>query len=398
MTAILEQKDIISLALSNSQSIALPVVSAAKEALSNMTWPASGDESWKYTKLNHIKALELNTAEYNPNCAIANTVEYINGSIVASPEITGMNIQHLLEDNLAKTAFIENLGRISPWEKNLFSACNLIAVPQVLFIENQNTSEIKNLVINVKSDVELQSENLRFLIIGRANSSTKIEVNFNGLAKDSLRNLQIECIAEDNANIELNLIQENEPDGNSVFQFDAELNKAAQVKINHFNISANWLRANSNFLIKGEGADAQVNGIYLPSGNQHIDHHTFIEHAVPHTTSHEWFKGVVSKNSKAVFNGKVFVKKDAQKTDAFQKNNNVIIDHTSSVDAKPELEIYADDVKCSHGCTIGQLDDEAIYYLRSRGIGQDKAKSMVLGAFCQDVLDLISNDELRERV
>lgn len=395
MTTILEHKDLISLALGSNDSLSVPVVSAAREALSNMTWPELKSEDWKYTKLNHIKALELNLANNHSNPTEGDSICYQNGAITQLAKVAGVYIENDTKENLNKTAFIENLGRFSPWEKDLFAAANLVSAKEVLFIENQNTAETKSIKIEFSANESNLNENNRILIVAKPNTNTQIELRLNGLAENSLRNLQIECLADDNAHLELNIIQSAETEGNTVFQFDAELKRNAQVKVNHFNISANWLRANTNFNIVGEGADAQVNGIYLPCGNQHIDHHTFIRHSVPHTTSHEWFKGVVAKDSKAVFNGKVFVKKDAQKTDAFQQNNNVILDHSSSVDAKPELEIYADDVKCSHGCTIGQLDEEAIYYLQTRGITKDKARSMVLGAFCQDVLDLVTPEALQ---
>ena len=129
-----------------------------------------------------------------------------------------------------------------------------------------------------------------------------------------------------------------------------------------------------------------------------VDHHTLVDHAVPNCLSNELYKGIFDNNSKGVFNGKVMVRPDAQKTNAFQSNNNLLLTNEASIDTKPQLEIYADDVACSHGCTIGQLDDEALFYLRSRGIPFKEAQAILMYAFSNDVLENIKIDELKEKI
>jgi Fe-S cluster assembly protein SufD len=129
-------------------------------------------------------------------------------------------------------------------------------------------------------------------------------------------------------------------------------------------------------------------------GNQHVDNHTLVDHKVAHCESHELYKGVVNDKATAVFNGKVFVRKDAQKINAFQSNANVLLSDDSSVNSKPELEIYADDVKCSHGSTTGQLDEEAVFYLRARGLSEKTARKLMISAFINDVIEKIENEEV----
>lgn len=167
-------------------------------------------------------------------------------------------------------------------------------------------------------------------------------------------------------------------DRNSVFQ------------INTMTLDGKLVRNDLHIQVQGEHAETHLNGMYMLNGQQHVANYTTVDHQVPNCESHELYKGIMDDKSMAVFNGKVFVRKDAQKTNAYQSNANVLICDDASVNSKPELEIYADDVKCSHGSTTGQLDDEAIFYLRARGLSEKSAKQLMLTAFMSDVLDKIT--------
>ena len=139
-------------------------------------------------------------------------------------------------------------------------------------------------------------------------------------------------------------------------------------------------------------------GLYLTHGKTHVDNHTVVDHKEPNSFSNEIYKGIVNDHSKGVFNGKIFVRQPAQKTNAFQSNKNILLSDNATVNTKPQLEIWADDVKCSHGCTTGQLDDESLFYLRSRGISEQKARNILLHAFASDVLEHVSISFLKEHV
>jgi Fe-S cluster assembly protein SufD len=158
------------------------------------------------------------------------------------------------------------------------------------------------------------------------------------------------------------------------------------------------VRNNLNIAMEAEHSESHFYGLYFLKGNSHVDNHTVVDNVKPHCESNELYKGIVDDNGTAVFNGKIFVQRDAQKTNAFQSNKNILLSENASVNTKPQLEIFADDVKCSHGCTVGQLDEEGMFYLRSRGISERAAKSLLVHAFAIDILEHIKPEPIREYV
>jgi Fe-S cluster assembly protein SufD len=167
---------------------------------------------------------------------------------------------------------------------------------------------------------------------------------------------------------------------------------------NTFSFSGGLIRNNLEIDVNGEHSEANMYGLYLLDGQSHVDNHTVVDHKVANCNSNEMYKGVVDEQSTAVFNGKIFVRQAAQKTNAFQANNNVSLSDQATIHTKPQLEIWADDVKCSHGCTIGQLDEEALFYLQSRGIRPKAAKAMLLNAFAKEALVNIQQDEVKNEI
>ncbi|MEZ4949971.1 MAG: SufD family Fe-S cluster assembly protein [Saprospiraceae bacterium] len=157
-----------------------------------------------------------------------------------------------------------------------------------------------------------------------------------------------------------------------------------------------WLEITWIRCLPVQTTTTQYFGVYCPADGQHVDNQTFIDHALPHCFSNEQYKGVVGKEGRGVFNGKVMVRQDAQKTNAFQQNSNLLLDETSVMDSKPQLEIFADDVKCSHGATIGQLDEASVFYLRSRGLSEAMAKSLLQYAFLGEVVDNFELEPVKE--
>jgi Fe-S cluster assembly protein SufD len=151
-------------------------------------------------------------------------------------------------------------------------------------------------------------------------------------------------------------------------------------------------------VLNGPGGEAILNGLYLPTGQQHVDHHTWIDHAAPHCETHEYFNGVLDEKSRSVFNGRIIVRPGAQRTDSKQTNNNLLLSADAHADSQPQLEIYADDVKCTHGSTTGPLDEKALFYLRSRGIGAGAARRLLTYGFAAEILDRMEVRPLRERL
>ena len=165
--------------------------------------------------------------------------------------------------------------------------------------------------------------------------------------------------------------------------------------VNTLIFGGSFIRNNLNFEQNGSNCESNMNGISVLSNNQLADNHTFIDHKKSHCRSNEMYKGIYLESSKGVFNGKIMVRQDSQKIDAFQANNNLLLSKNATIDSKPQLEIYADDVKCSHGCTIGQLDNDALFYMRSRGIGVKEAKALLTYAFAAEAIENISIPEIK---
>jgi len=178
---------------------------------------------------------------------------------------------------------------------------------------------------------------------------------------------------------------------------NTQIHQSSNSKLNTFTLTMNGslIRNNFNIAIDGEHCESHFYGLYLLQGSTLADNHTAVDHLMPNSYSNELYKGVMDGNAKGVFNGKIFVRPHAQKTNAFQSNRNILLTDTATVNTKPQLEIWADDVKCSHGCTSGQLDEEALFYLRSRGISLNEAKAMLLYAFAVETLEPIKNPALK---
>jgi Fe-S cluster assembly protein SufD len=170
------------------------------------------------------------------------------------------------------------------------------------------------------------------------------------------------------------------------------------VSVHTFSFGGNITRNNLNFYQRGEHIDSILKGITILEGKQHVDHHTLVHHIEPNCESHQDYKGIYNERSTGVFNGKVVVDKEAQKTNAYQKSNNVLLSDKATINAKPQLEIFADDVKCSHGCTIGQLDDEALFYMQQRGIPEKEGKALLMFAFANTVLESVKIPEVKQRI
>ncbi|MBT7619858.1 MAG: Fe-S cluster assembly protein SufD, partial [Flavobacteriales bacterium] len=204
---------------------------------------------------------------------------------------------------------------------------------------------------------------------------------------------RINC--DKNTKIEYNKIQNNTSESQLIDTVNVYQEQDSTCDINTLIFGGSFTRNNLNFEQNGFNCESNMNGVSVLDNNQLADNHTFVDHKSAHCRSNEMYKGIYLDNSKGVFNGKIMVRPDAQKIDAFQSNNNLLLSENSSIDSKPQLEIYADDVKCSHGCTIGQLDADALFYMRSRGIGVEEAKAVLTYAFASEAIENISVDQVK---
>jgi Fe-S cluster assembly protein SufD len=207
-----------------------------------------------------------------------------------------------------------------------------------------------------------------------------------------------EVVVGEGAVIEYHRIQQESETAFHFGRLEFHQERSSSVATHSIAIGGALVREEVKSVLDGEGAEATLDGLYVVTGRQHVDNQTTLDHAKPHCSSREVYRGVLDGESSAVFNGKIIVRKDAQKTDSKQSNKNLLLSEKAIIDTKPGLEIYADDVKCTHGATIGQIDPEAVFYLRSRAIGLQEARDLLTYAFANDVLERIKYQPLRERL
>jgi Fe-S cluster assembly protein SufD len=238
---------------------------------------------------------------------------------------------------------------------------------------------------------------LRNLVVAEESAEfTVIETTASLDSGESFSNVVTEISAAPNAKVNHCKLQlENE---NAVQTNVTQIHQQQDSLCNSFTITigGGLVRNDLNFTLGAENCESHLYGLYITDGKQHFDNHTFVDHAMPHCFSNEFYKGIMMDQSTAVFNGKILVRPDAQKTNAYQSNKNVLLSEEAKINTKPQLEIFADDVKCSHGATTGQLDEEALFYMRSRGIDAQSAKALLTYAFAADVLDHVTIEPLKE--
>jgi Fe-S cluster assembly protein SufD len=214
----------------------------------------------------------------------------------------------------------------------------------------------------------------------------------------SFTNAVNEVYANENAHIEHYKIQNQE--GESYLNNFTQIFQEANTNINHvtLTLSGTLVRNNLHFFMNGQNCNSLLYGLYMPHGTELVDNHTRVDHAFPNCHSDELYKGIMMDKSVAVFNGKIMVHLDAQKTNAYQRNQNILLSNEATINTKPQLEIFADDVKCSHGCTVGQLDETALFYMQQRGIPKKEAKALLMYAFSNAVIENIKIPELKNRI
>lgn len=264
--------------------------------------------------------------------------------------------------------------------------------------KNSNTDkplQVVNLVLSEK-DLLLQPRNM---IIVEQGADAKLIICDHALSKkDSLSNLVTESYVEENARLDITVLQNDHNAASQINNNFIEQEAHSRVDVNTISLHGGMLRNNYFVRLNGEGAENYLGGLNLTDGDQYLDNYVFVDHAVPHCHSEQFFKGVLDDRARGVFNGMILVRQDAQQTEAFQKNNNILLTEEARVNTNPQLEIYADDVKCSHGATVGQLDEEGMFYLRSRGIPYKEARLMMMYGFAEEVVSRIHVDILRARI
>lgn len=335
----------------------------------------------------------------------ANIVVFVNGSYsstlsrIISPE-NEVKIKTLSEAFLADSATIASfLDKVLTPESDPFAAMNSAFWQDGVFIhvpENKNVSKpVFILHLNDAGETQVISQTKILGILEKGSQLSVIE-KFDSIGSHPVfHNFSEEWIVKEKSHLEYCKIQNDT--GKSYQVANTTIHQSNSSLLNTFTLTLNGqlVRNNLGIIIDGENCESHFYGLYLLNGNTLGDNHTVVDHKKPNSFSNEMYKGIMDGNSKGIFNGKIFVRPHAQKTNAFQSNRNILVSDSATVNTKPQLEIWADDVKCSHGCTSGQLDEEALFYLRSRGISAPIAKAMLLYAFASEVLAPIQNETLK---
>lgn len=238
----------------------------------------------------------------------------------------------------------------------------------------------------------------RTLVVAGVNSQAKFVEHYlsAGAAEDVyFTNAVTEIALDEGAVLDHVKIQEEGAEAFHIATMQAQQGRSSTLHSTYVSLGGRLVRNESRVRFAGEGSEATLDGLYLAAGRQHVDSHTVIDHAKARCASHEMYKGILRDKAHGVFNGKIFVREDAQKTDAKQTNKVLLLSDDATINTKPQLEIFADDVKCTHGATIGQLDAEGLFYLRSRGIGVDDARHLLVQAFANDIVERIRIDDFR---
>ena len=239
----------------------------------------------------------------------------------------------------------------------------------------------------------------RNLIVVEENANVQIIERHQSLTSNPvLTNSVTEIFVGKNAIVDYYKIQNDATSASLIDNTYISQGATSNANVHTFAFGGAITRNNLNFYHKGEHIESTLKGITIIEGKQHVDHHTLVHHAQPNCESHQDYKGIYAEKSTGVFNGKVYVDKIAQKTNAFQQNNNILLDDKATINTKPQLEIFADDVKCSHGCTIGQLDEDALFYMRSRGIPEKEARALLMYAFANNVLESVKIPQVKSRI
>ncbi len=286
-----------------------------------------------------------------------------------------------------------HLGRHARHQDNPFVALNTAFLADGAFVHLPRRKVLQepiHLIFVAIPNGEPMIAHPRNLIVAEEGSQGAVVESYISLhPKAYFTNAVTEVVAGEGTVLDHCKLQRESEQAYHVATLQAHLGRGAHFSSHAVSLGAALARNDLNMVLDAEGVECVLNGLYLAQGDQHVDNHTFIDHAKPHCASREFYKGVLAGRSHGVFNGKILVREDAQKTDAKQTNKNLLLSEEALVDTKPQLEIYADDVKCTHGATIGQLDDDALFYLRSRGLQEGDARSLLIHAFATDLLERI---------
>jgi Fe-S cluster assembly protein SufD len=379
-------------------------------------FPSVRDEEWRFTNIAPIAstefqpasriALEPSALDALPYASAPFRITVLNGRF--SAELSRLNnLPRGVRAGSLAAAVSEHAdvvpryyGQLADYQSRAFVALNtaLAADGAYLYIPEGTVLEqpVEILFLSAGDSASVEMTNARLLIVAAERSQARIVETYAALRNGVyFTNAVTEIVAAESAIVDHYKIQQESLDAYHVATVHIHAQRSATVASHSFSLGGKLVRNDANAVLDGEGAEVTLNGLYLADGDRLVDNHTSIDHAKAHCPSHEIYKGILGGRARAIFNGKIIVRPDAQKTDAKQTNRALLLSDDASINTKPQLEIFADDVKCTHGAAIGQLDEDAIFYLRARGLTYFEARDMMIHAFAGEIIDRVQIDDLR---
>jgi Fe-S cluster assembly protein SufD len=411
------------MAFENNVDIDHPIHDIRSEAIKNFEvkgFPNKKEEAWKYTSLNSLQKIDFSIFPKEENALEYHQVKkyflheidtykivFIDGiysSYLSETTHDGVDIclmSAALTKPMYKPVIDVYFNKVASKEESLTTLNTAFSREGAYIYIPKNKApkkpvEIIHFATGNEATLMLQPRNL---IIVEENAELQVIERHQSLtANEVLTNCVTEIFAARNAIVDYYKVQNDSSKASLIDNTYISQKDNSVVKVHTFSFGGKLTRNNLNFFQNGEHIDSTLKGVTILGEKQHVDHHTLVHHKQPNCESHQDYKGIYGEKSTGVFNGKIIVDKVAQKTNAFQQNNNVLISDKATINTKPQLEIFADDVKCSHGCTIGQLDEEAMFYLQSRGIPRKEATGLLMYAFANNVLESVRIPELKKRI
>jgi len=405
----------------NGQAWSRKIREAAMSRFAELGFPTVREEEWKYTNVGPIAKIPFRPARYEIDSSISDLaarltlgmpeairIVFVNGyysaelsSLRRLPQ--GMKVSSLAAAIRQEAGWVEShLARHAGYQDHAFVALNTALMKDGAFVFFPEGSIVKEpihlLFISTAGKGATVSHPRNLIVIGKGSEGTIVE-SYAGLEDEVyFTNAVTEIVLEEGAVGEHYKLQRESRRAFHIATLQACQDRSSSFSSHSIALGGALVRNEVNAVLDGEGGQCALNGLYLAGGEQHVDNHTRIDHVKPHCTSRELYKGVLDGKSRGVFNGKIYVHPSAWKSDARQTNKNLLLSQDAWVDTKPQLEIYNNDVKCSHGSTIGQLDQDSIFYLRSRGIGVEVARDLLTYAFAGDVISRLRVEAIRAQM
>jgi Fe-S cluster assembly protein SufD len=375
---------------------------AAFRKFAELGFPTTHDEEWRFTNVAAIARGRFQRAaaqapgdvDQMAPWTAGHRLVFVNGRLAGAALDLPKGVQ-VGDFNSDAQPY---LAKHAAYDRNPFVALNTAFLDQGAFVRVARGTVVEQPIhlvyVTMSESGEAVHTHPRSLIVVGPEAQCTIVETFVG-AGEYFTNAVTEIVASDSAVVDHYKVTVEAPSAYHVATVQATLGRSANFSSHSISLGGALIRNDAGTTLS-EGTEATLNGLYIVNGTQHVDNHTSIDHAKPHANSHELYKGILDGKASAVFNGRIIVRKDAQKTDSKQTNKNLVLSDEAVIDTKPELQIWADDVRCTHGATIGQLDAESMFYLRSRGIDRQNARSLLTYAFAQDIIDRVKVPALRD--